>query len=158
MTEAASTTNKANVYEYNTKGGTQASTTGNVYGIYDMAGGAWEYVAGYLNQVVATSGHTILESADNKYKDMYLGMSNNRGANYNLNTTKYGDAVYEISVSGYSSTGSWDRVYSNFVSADAPIFKRGGHASDAKNGGIFAFDGDIDINTAITFRPVIICY
>ena len=24
-----------------------ASTTGNIYGIYDLSGGAWEYMAGY---------------------------------------------------------------------------------------------------------------
>ena len=24
-------------------------TTGNVYGVYDMSGGAWEYVAAYVN-------------------------------------------------------------------------------------------------------------
>ena len=36
-------------YGYNTANGVLASTTGNVYGIYDMAGGAWERVAGYLD-------------------------------------------------------------------------------------------------------------
>ena len=35
-------------YGYNTTNGKLASTTGNVYGIYDMAGGAWDRVAGYL--------------------------------------------------------------------------------------------------------------
>ena len=34
-------------YGYNTTLGVLASTTGNVYGIYDMAGGAWERVAAY---------------------------------------------------------------------------------------------------------------
>lgn len=36
-------------YGYNTELGRLASTTGNEYGIYDMAGGAWEMVAGYLD-------------------------------------------------------------------------------------------------------------
>ena len=36
-------------HAYNTENGVLASTTGNVYGIYDMAGGAWERVAGYLD-------------------------------------------------------------------------------------------------------------
>ena len=40
------TTNMSNTVKYNETGGGNASTTGNVYGIYDMAGGAWEYVAG----------------------------------------------------------------------------------------------------------------
>ncbi|MFQ8661604.1 MAG: hypothetical protein ACLR9X_05855 [Clostridia bacterium] len=34
---------------YNTANGVLASTTGNVTGIYDMNGGAWERVAGYLD-------------------------------------------------------------------------------------------------------------
>ena len=34
---------------YNTTNGNLASTTGNIYGIYDMNGGAWERVATYLD-------------------------------------------------------------------------------------------------------------
>ena len=37
--------------EYNTTNGVQASTTGNVYGIYDMSGGAFEQVAAYVMAV-----------------------------------------------------------------------------------------------------------
>ena len=36
-------------HAYNTDLGVLASTTGNVYGIYDMAGGAWDRVAAYLD-------------------------------------------------------------------------------------------------------------
>ena len=36
-------------HAYQTANGQLASTTGNVYGIYDMSGGAWERVAGYLD-------------------------------------------------------------------------------------------------------------
>ena len=36
-------------HNYNTANGVLASTTGNVTGIYDMNGGNWERVAGYLN-------------------------------------------------------------------------------------------------------------
>ena len=36
-------------YNYNTQNGILASTTGNVTGIYDMSGGNWERVAGYLD-------------------------------------------------------------------------------------------------------------
>ena len=42
------------VWEVNTNGystslGQLASTTGNVYGIYDMSGGAWDYTSAYYN-------------------------------------------------------------------------------------------------------------
>ena len=36
-------------HEYNTSNGMLASTTGNVYGVYDMCGGTWERVATYLD-------------------------------------------------------------------------------------------------------------
>ena len=36
-------------HNYNTPNGVLASTTGNVTGIYDMSGGNWERVAGYLD-------------------------------------------------------------------------------------------------------------
>ena len=38
----------ASCFAYNTEQGQQASTTGTVYGVYDMSGGAWEYTAAYL--------------------------------------------------------------------------------------------------------------
>ena len=34
--------------QWNTPTGVNASTTGNIYGIYDMSGGAWEYVMGNM--------------------------------------------------------------------------------------------------------------
>ena len=40
--------------------GTGASTTGNIYGIYDMSGGAWEYVMGNYNDLVGESGFDTL--------------------------------------------------------------------------------------------------
>ena len=36
-------------HNYNTENGMLASTTGNITGVYDMSGGAWERVAGYLD-------------------------------------------------------------------------------------------------------------
>ena len=36
-------------HNYNTENGVLASTTGNITGVYDMSGGAWERVAGYLD-------------------------------------------------------------------------------------------------------------
>src|SRR5690606_19467069 len=38
---------------YNTPNGQKASTTHNIYGVYDMSGGALEYVAAYVD-----SGHS----------------------------------------------------------------------------------------------------
>lgn len=151
------TTSMSNTVKYNKIGGGNASTTGNVYGIYDMAGGAWEYVAGYLSKITALTNYTTLASVDPKYKDVYAGTSSNGTTNYNANTGKYGDAVYETSSSGGSSTGSWDSSYSFFPDSIRPVFKRGGHASDTRLAGVFAFDystGGAD--TGYSFRPVVL--
>ena len=37
---------KEQQHDYTSTQGVKASTTGTVYGVYDMSGGAWEYVAG----------------------------------------------------------------------------------------------------------------
>ena len=58
-------------YETNTK----QSTTGNVTGVYDMCGGAWEYVAAYYdnkNGNITKYGTTDVFNSDNKtVKDEY---------------------------------------------------------------------------------------
>lgn len=58
---------------YDTSFGKKTSTTGNVYGIYDMAGGMLEYVSAYLDNNNATlmqNGSTLI-NADHKYKEIY---------------------------------------------------------------------------------------
>ena len=50
-----------NTHNYDTENGRLASTTGNVTGIYDMNGGSWELIAGYLdneNQALNDYGKT----------------------------------------------------------------------------------------------------
>ena len=54
--------------EYNTEDGVLASTTKNVYGIYDLSGGAWEMVASYIeckNDNLYKYGRS---SSNNNYK------------------------------------------------------------------------------------------
>ena len=151
------TTNMSNTVKYNEIGGGNASTTGNVYGIYDMAGGAWEYVAGYLSEITALTNYTTLASADSKYKDVYAGTSSDRTTNYNANTGKYGDAVYETSSSGSGDTGSWDSSYSYFPYSSYPVFRRGGHANSGSYAGVFAFfDNTGGAGTFYSFRPVVL--
>ena len=153
----SATTDITKTYKYNETGGGNASTTGNVYGIYDMAGGAWEYVAGYLSEITALTNYTTLASADSKYKDVYAGTSSDRNTNYNANTGKYGDAVYETSSSGGSLTGSWDSSHSNFPYSSYPVFSRGGHALYGSGAGVFAFfSGSGAAGTPYSFRPVVL--
>ena len=49
------------------------STTGTVYGAYDMSGGAWEYVAAYVDNGDSnlTSYGSSLVNGDAKVKNVY---------------------------------------------------------------------------------------
>lgn len=148
-----SQTNLTNTHKYNEEGAGNASTTGNVYGIYDMAGGAWEFVAGYLSQVAVAANYSEVGSADDKYKDKYAGTSATDTANYALNISKYGDAMYEISTNGTGKV-SWDGDESYFTNSSLPIIVRGGWAGSAAGGGIFAFSRiNANINNYTSFRP-----
>jgi len=136
-----------NTYKYNTTEGVNASTSGNVYGIYDMAGGSWEYVAGVLSSKKSNSTYYNFSNIDTKYYDSYNGYNN----------TKYGDAVYETSTSSTGLT-SWDTDYSRFVDSSYPAFRRGGHVDNISDAGVFAFLYDTgDANTTHdSFRPCLV--
>ena len=94
-----------NLYVENAK----QSSTGNVYGIYDLSGGTYEYIATYYKG--GNLGNYILSFAN--------GVSNEYSTAYddvNANTTyKYGDATYE--------TRKWHSDYANFVDIDYPFIR-----------------------------------
>ena len=153
----SATTNISYTVKYNEIGGGNASTTGNVYGIYDMAGGAWEYVAGIWTGGASDDNRSKLWASNNsKYVDKYTNTTGSQSTYYG-NTNKYGDAVYETSSSGSSSTGSWDSGRSNFPNSSNPVFVRGGGGYNGSYAGMFAFypiTGEAD--TDRSFRPVVL--
>lgn len=163
-TPNSSQTNLTNTYKYNAdngegKKGTNASTTGNVYGIYDMVGGSWEYVAAYLGELVENddtlkSKMQNLYNAPLKYKDLYKGISNNSKENFNKNTDKYGDAIYEI-VSDQSLIGTDGYWYPE---TEYNVFIRGPFARHPSGENIFEFDAWSigEVNHEGTFRPTVI--
>ena len=153
------TTNMSNTVKYNEIGGGNASTTGNVYGIYDMAGGAWEYVAGIYTAGASNDDRSKLwDNNNSKYVDQYT-KSTGEQSNYYGNTDKYGDAVYETSSSGYGDTGSWDSNYSDFPNSSNPVFNRGGRAYNGSIAGVFAFGYYTgNANTDNSFRPVVLSF
>ena len=63
--------------KYNTSVGMIASTTMNVYGVYDMSGGTWEYVMANVvdsdgtTPIPQSSGYTTSNYPDRKYYDLY---------------------------------------------------------------------------------------
>ena len=121
----SSTASSVKTNTYNTISGKNASTTGNIYGIYDMSGGAWDYVMGVYNKNIKSSGFSTLP--DNKYYNNYTA------------TSYTGHAI--------SETKGWynDQSFSVYFSV-SPWFIRGCYYDDGELSGMFAFYGSSGIN------------
>ena len=136
------------------------STTGTVHGVYDMSGGAWEYVAAYVNNGNSnlTNYGSSLVNGDAKTKNVYSkGSSPDEDNNYCANSGKYGDAVYETSANGNSSSSSWYGDSSDFPYTGSPFFIRGGRYDNGTYAGVFFFDNsDGYCGSILSFRPVLV--
>ncbi len=124
-------TDSSKTLPYNTETGYKASTTGNITGIYDMSGGAWEYVAGYMPSSSYDSGFTSDElNIYSKYLDLYP--SNSTLNSYN--NRKLGDATGEMGPFYYYADqdgikryrNNWYGDQSSFIHSQYTWFRRGG--------------------------------
>src|SRR5574344_1364283 len=132
---AASTTSCTNAYASVTN--YPQSTTGNISGIFDMSGGALEYMAAYRSGSVGTSSLTVdTINANSNYFDIYNSSSTGTSYNYRI----LGDATGEMGPIT-SLVSSWYHDYANFVSASGPWFWRGGYYDDTNRAGMFFFWG-----------------
>jgi len=162
---------ETNAYVWTQENGTKASSTGTIYGIYDLSGGAWERTAGLVangRDELATYGNSLLnngksESTSTKYVTVYpsndLGITDINTAskeNYGVNTKIYGDAIRETSTEGIGQT-SWYSDYSFFVGYYTPFLLRGGGLWNRIGTGLFYFyrDGGAS-NYRFDFRPVLV--
>lgn len=160
-------------HRYQSAIGQLASTTGNVYGIYDMAGGAWEYVMGSRSEAAeeATGSGYITGSVKPPYVDLYPTASakgkfgspatwsgdtsmeylyNNDQCEWN---TCGGQALHETKIvqSISSRNQSWGNSYADFVHSSHPWFYRGGGWRNASSASLYylhygygGYDGDDD--------------
>ena len=143
------------VYVWTQKSGTKASTTGTIYGIYDMSGGAWERTAGLVNNGnanLARYGQSLLNTLNNgkssKYVTVYqqdssvdkdgANINTASEANWKVNTKIYGDGIRETSTAGTGKT-SWYTDYSYFPAVDYPFSLRGGGLWSGEGAGLFCF-------------------
>ena len=147
--------------------GQLASTTNNVYGIYDMPGGAYEYVmgnlTGYDDQSESSSINYTTNPIKPPYVDLYKespygnftsglsGSTNNPVAWLNTSSeylwnndvctwgTCGGHALHETKQYQSVSIGyqSWGDNYSYFVNSGYRWFLRGGSASIGSYAGLF---------------------
>ena len=146
-----------------------SSTTGNIYGIYDMNGGTYERTASYIENELGKSqvsdyGESIANDKNTKYVMSYksdeaskMSADDSRSMlNYDANDKVYGDAIYETSSSG-TDKNSWNNNYSYFPEGTKPFFVRSGHFLDNKAAGIFCFSRDEGGAHYITgFRAVLV--
>ncbi len=160
---------------YYTEEGARASTTGNISGIYDLSGGAYERVAAFIsngNSYLSSYGGKLTEGKtianpmgydewSTKYVTVYLYDILNDSATNNYISYKnagygYGDAILEISENGAGST-SWYESYSHFPYESGPFISRGGGYSKGKIGGsIFYFSSPSgNANNSYSFRAVL---
>ena len=155
---SVSASGTTSTYSYdNVTYGVNASTTGNISGIYDMSGGAYEYTAAYVNNGngnLTTYGSSLV-SAISQYKDIYTVTTDDYTNNYNNASNKKGDVVYETST-GWGST-SWYSDYSYMPYSSSPFFVRGGYCSGTAGAGVFGFSNtDGGAISFIGFRPVLV--
>jgi hypothetical protein len=160
-------------YEEENSTGNQASTTGNIYGIYDMAGGTWEIVMGNLNSV--NESMTVMPPAS--YYNMYpasgsggetgsgvfsnVDASNAHWGNYNRCNwaTCGGHALYEVTAvqSVSNNQHCWDADASVFAVHTRRWFRRS--STDGSGAGLYAsfyHNGVPDVKTS--FRVVLSVY
>jgi hypothetical protein len=134
--------------------GTGASSTGNIYGIYDLVGGAWECVMGIISNMPVPNnigGYNGILTDNVSYYDIYEP-SNDM---YNYARGKIGDATRET-LSSSISQKSWNGNLAYFATSSFPWIKRGGTFRGGSYSGLF----DYGITDALprqdkTFRVMI---
>ena len=127
--------------KYNGNIGMLSSTTGNIYGIYDMSGGAYEYVMGFYGTAenTPTLGETGFSSApERKYYDLYINKTT-------ADSSNKGDALFE--------TRLWNSDEAYFVNSTYPVFLRSSYYGNASGAGVFySYNKSTTSSTAIDFR------
>ena len=158
------TGNTANngVYTWDQLNGCKASSTGTIYGIYDLSGGTYERTAAYVangnsnlkiyGSSIAYDGNT-LKTVSTKYITAYpfdsstdnTGMTDNEtnlntasANNYKKNTLTYGDGIHETSTTGTGSS-SWYGDHSYYPGLSGPFLVRSGTFWDGSSAGLFCF-------------------
>ena len=131
-----------------------ASTTGNITGVYDMSGGAWEYTMGYYSKASTTWGATS--------NDNYAGFSSQPDKKYyddyttnNPLTACDGGICYGQAL---SETNKWYNDFAVFVSAGGPWLIRSFSYEAHDGAGAFYFTGVSyggNANFGGSFRSVI---
>ena len=146
---------------YTTQIGQKASSTGNIYGIYDLSGCAMECVAVFndtdINNYELQYGSSF--ASPTNYSTKYATKYNNNTKEY-LYAKKYevgkiGDATKEVYIG--TGTRNWFSDYHGFASSEYPFIFRGTYYKGSERAGIFAGNNiDGNINNTLSYRIVLV--
>ena len=147
---------------YNGTLGQLASTTNNVYGIYDMSGGGWEYVAASYSDNLNNS-NTNSYFGYNVAHPPYVNTYNITNLNSCTFNTCGGQALYETNNGTGDGSGSnqWNGqyLYMNSFASSYPWFYRGGYGNDGSDAGLFYAndnDGNASYGNGVAFRVALV--
>ena len=151
--------------QWYTTNGVHASTTDNVYGIYDMSSGLEEYVM--ANQSSSTTVYIwnvasseFSSAPDSKYYDKYLKSTGSSNNNQKIDQARglLGDATRETMKTYGSTAGAWFSDSSSFFYSYSDSYcwlGRGNFTSNSTGAGIFSYISYSGTNqNATTFRIV----
>lgn len=151
---------------YNGSLGQLASTTGNIYGVYDMVGGGSEYVAATYG---TDKDHSFMDTkhmqnpAVPPYVDIFVFTKAKDG--YNISNCTWemcgGQGIHEVNIrddGGEDVVGQWG-ANGGFVSSNDPLYLRGDSSYGMTQGinvSLFASSSDDakDTHSNTTFRVV----
>ena len=156
---SSSSSSSTTCNSYNTSNGVLASTTGNIYGVYDMSGGATEYA---MANTVSNDGTTMMSGYSVTDNSGYTGKVYNRfkytsytGIDYpdikyydkysfsesmsSIKRSKLGDGIKEV----YKGDEGWYGDYSYLASSESPWFLRGGNYNRGAIAGAFYSSGNL---------------
>ena len=124
----------------------RSSTTGNIYGIYDMSGGTFEYI------MANTTSSGTADNIDKKYFTEYY----NKYSSREHKNSKLGDAIRECLVTFRSYDSAWYNSRSHLARDGEPRMYRGGGSIDLPYTSIFAFSSGTGVAVkTISFRIVL---
>ena len=167
---AGGSSTASTIYTTNKK----VTTTHNAYGVYGMNGGAWEYVASYVDYGDNMSSNpktyggygednSLLGNDSNEratstaYKTVYPADGENYSNSYNnLAKNIKGDAIYETSNSASDSSASWFDANANFPDMSNPFFTHSGNSGSSNAGTFYIGSYNGGMSTGHSFRIVLV--
>ncbi len=136
-------TEPSTAQQYNGSIGKLSSSTGNISGIYDLSGGAWERVAAFNNtdnnnyEIQYGGSFAGISQTSSKWATKYESEDNSIPTQ---KKSKVGDAIWDVYVNKNESSEprGWFNDHAHFVYPNQPFVLRGGDYGYSTSAGVFA--------------------